>query len=199
GSSGERVTHEVKAPEAKAPEAKAPEAPEAPEAAGSAVSDAPGPEPKKKVKNFFMRAQAPEARKPAEAPAKPSPRAETEEVISSTCPTDGSAEAAPEAEDVAEKSATKLPESADPDAADASAQVKDRSQPAKAEHGELARRVWRVSAMPRSGKAPCQVLSVNALPTAARGVERRPLEERRLPRGKNGPRSVSPSRQQQQA
>ena len=47
-------------------------------------------------------------------------------MISSTCPTDGSAEAAPEAEDVAEKSATKLPESADPDAPDASAQVKDR-------------------------------------------------------------------------
>lgn len=58
---------------------------------------------------------------------------------------------------------------------------------------ELARRVWRASAVPRAGGKP-RVQELSHVPQVpqGRGAPQRRDENRRILRGKNGPRSVSP-------
>lgn len=57
---------------------------------------------------------------------------------------------------------------------------------------ELARRVWRASAVPRAGGKPREVLTHVPQVPQGRGAPQRRDENRRILRGKNGPRSVSP-------
>lgn len=58
--------------------------------------------------------------------------------------------------------------------------------------GELARRVWRASAAPTRSRSAAPNSEIPNVATAARDLRPRRRDNRRVPRGKKGPRSVSP-------
>ncbi|CAE7465769.1 unnamed protein product [Symbiodinium sp. CCMP2456] len=70
--------------------------------------------------------------------------------------------------------------------------AKEPSSGESAGPGELARRVWRASAAPTRSRSAAPNSEIPNVATAARDLRPRRRDNRRVPRGKKGPRSVSP-------